>query len=259
MTLMTGSTESTVSEEGQSSDETAVASWTDSLSDDYKAHKSLETFKSVDDLAKSYIHAQGLIGKDRAIIPTASSTAEEVAEFYGKMGMPSPEEYKVEGVSDELKAAFLKHNILPSQAAGLKEVFDGLLSAEDTSDADYDAAVQADIEALKEEWGDSFEGNLNRAREAFKLFGDEDTAKYLADTGLGNDTTIIKMFSAVGAKLGGEDTFKGKANSDMTKDAAKARINTLYADTAGPLYDKSNAKHMDTLKELEALSMIANS
>ena len=258
MTLITGSTEPAVSETGEPSEE-VVTSWTDSLSDDYKEHQSLSTFKSVDDLAKSYIHAQGLIGKDKVIIPTDSSTPEEVAEFYGKLGMPTPEEYKVEGVSDELKEAFLKHNILPNQAAGLKEVFDGLIAAQDTTDADYDAAVQAEMESLKEEWGESFEGNIQRAANAFKVFGNEETAKYLEDTGLGNDPTLLKLFSNIGAKLGGEDTFKGQAQPDMTKDAAKARINTLYADTAGPLYDKSSPKHKDVLKELEALSLIANS
>ena len=258
MTLITGSETPDSSGEGQSSEE-VVTSWTDSLNDDYKGHKALETFKDVNDLAKSYIHAQGMVGKEKVIIPTDSSTPEEVAEFYGKMGMPTPEEYKVEGASEDLTAAFLKHNILPSQAAGLKEVFDGLIAAQDTSDADYDAAVQEEMEALKEEWGESFDGNMERAQQAFKVFGNDDVAKYLVDTGLGNDPQLLKLFSNIGAKLGGEDTFKGQAKPDMTKDAAKARINTLYADTAGPLYDKSSPKHMDAMKELEALSLIANS
>lgn len=257
MTHLTGNAEPAASEEGQSLE--VESSWTDSLSDDYKEHQSLSTFKSIDDLAKSYIHAQGMIGKDKVIVPTDSSTPEEVSEFYSKLGMPAPEEYSVEGADDALRDVLLSNHVLPKQA---KAIVDALAEmnkgSEEAGDSEYDEAMQQELEELKEEWGESFDGNIQRAAHAFKVFGNEDTANYLNETGLGNDPVLLKLFSNIGAKLG-EDSFKGTAQPSMNKDAAKARINTLYADTAGPLYDKSSAKHNDVLKELQALTAIANS
>lgn len=262
MTHLTGSGEPAPSGDGQSSGtgtQEHETSWRDSLNDDFRDHKSLETFNDVNDLAKSFIHAQGMIGKDKVIIPTDSSTPEEVAEFYGKLGMPTPEEYKVDGLEGDLKEAFIKNNILPNQASGMLEVINGLVNAQDSdSDAEYEAAMQAELENLKTEWGEAYEGNMQRAAEAFKTFGDEETAQYLDETGLGNDPTLIKLFSNIGAKLG-EGDFKGQAKPSMTKETAKKRINELYADVKGPLYDTTNPRRGDVLKELEALSLIANS
>ena len=193
-------------------------------------------------------------------MPTESSTPEEVSAFYTKLGMPSPEEYNIEGADDALKEMFIKNNILPKQASALIEALSGMADSDEEDDSsDYEAEVQQNMEQLREEWGDSFDGNLQRAQQAFKTFGNDEMAEYLADTGLGDDPMLIKLFSNIGAKLGSEDTFRGQASPDVTRDSARARINSLYADTAGPLYDKSSPKHGDILKELEALSMVANS
>src|ERR1043166_4213884 len=51
-------------------------SWRDSLPDDIKGNATLANVQSVQDLAKGYIHAQGLIGK-KGIIPPGDKASDE--------------------------------------------------------------------------------------------------------------------------------------------------------------------------------------
>ena len=43
---------------------------------EYTEHSALEHIKDVGSLVKSYIHSQGMIGKDKVAIPTEKSSAE---------------------------------------------------------------------------------------------------------------------------------------------------------------------------------------
>lgn len=263
---MTGSAEPAASGTGEPSgtSNAGATSWQDGLSADYKGNASLESLKSVDDLAKSYIHAQSMIGRDRAVIPTDKSTPEEVQEFYSKLGMPAPSEYGFEGLGDDdfgnsFKELLVKNNILPNQGAELMKFISESKEGEDTSiDSDYEALVQEGLEDLRTEWGDGFDANVGRASGVIDKYGNQELKDYLNESGLGNDPMLLKIFSKIGASLG-EDGFKGTASTPLNKDSAKARINEMYADSTGPMYDKSHPQHADTMKELEYLFGISNS
>ena len=80
-------TEETVTEvpvEGLSnqSNETASQnseSWQDALSEDLRGNANLEKYTSVDSLAKGYINATSMLGKDKVLKP---SNEDEWNEFY---------------------------------------------------------------------------------------------------------------------------------------------------------------------------------
>ena len=87
----------------------AVANWRDSLSEDIRDNESLSKFTDIGALAKSYINAEQMIGKDKIVIP---STEDEWSNAYQKLGRPdSPDGYeigKVEGleVNDDAMGFF---------------------------------------------------------------------------------------------------------------------------------------------------------
>lgn len=268
MTLMTGSGTPEPSGTGEPSGNAGTPSgptWQDGLSDEFKGNASLSNFKDVNDLAKSYIHAQSMVGRDKVVLPTDKSTPEEISEFYSKLGMPSPEEYKIDGLegedefSEQFKELMIKNNILPTQG---KSLFDFIantsIGEDDADDAEFSEMMQAELEDLREEWGDGFDENVGRAAGVIDKFGDEDLKTYLNESGLGNDPQLLRIFSAIGASLGTEGGFKGNTHTALNKDTAQARINEMYGDANSPMYNKSHPSHGETLKELEHLFTVVN-
>jgi len=62
--------------------------WRESVSSEWAEDASMADFKSLDDLAKSYVHAKKLIGsEDRVRIPKEDDT-DNWLKFYNKIGRP---------------------------------------------------------------------------------------------------------------------------------------------------------------------------
>ena len=67
----------------------AQVDWRESLPEDLKSDPSLLTVKDVPGLAKSYIHAQKMIGADKLAIPGKNASEEEWSAVYEKLGKPA--------------------------------------------------------------------------------------------------------------------------------------------------------------------------
>lgn len=270
MTLMAGSAGSEqgsqASEQGgqQAAATQQPASWRDTLPEEFRNDQSISTFKDVGDLAKSYIHAQKLIGKDKVVLPSNSATAEEWSAFYQKLGMPEADKYAVEGLGDDeasvkLKELFVKNNILPNQGKEILNFLANEYSMDESEDtAAYQSAIQEGIEELKADWGESFEPNLQRAIAVVDTFGDDNLKSYLNETGLGDDPQLIRLFAKIGAQFN-EDSFKGEPQGFISKQDAQARINAMYSDPNHPIMNSQDSRHKDALVEMEKLFGILNS
>jgi len=78
--------EQTQSQETQPQ-ETPVA-FADSLGEEFKGNPIFKNFQDVNGLAKSYMHAQRMIGADKVAIPGKHATDAERLEVYQKLGAP---------------------------------------------------------------------------------------------------------------------------------------------------------------------------
>ena len=56
------------------------------IPDNFKDDKSLSNFNNMEDLLKSYKHAQSLVGADKIAIPNKHATDEDWNEVYKKLG-----------------------------------------------------------------------------------------------------------------------------------------------------------------------------
>ena len=54
-----------------------IQNWKDSLPEELKAEKALESIQDIPGLAKSYIHAQKMIGSDKIPVPNKFATDED--------------------------------------------------------------------------------------------------------------------------------------------------------------------------------------
>src|SRR3989304_3701646 len=118
---------------------TITADWKEALDAGIKEHPSLSDFKTPADLAKSWVNAQKLIGKEKIPLPGEKATKEDWDVVFSRLGRPEkPEGYTLPEIevpedfplpAEEQAKEFLTkaHEIgmLPSQVNALYEWFLG--------------------------------------------------------------------------------------------------------------------------------------
>ena len=63
-------------------------SFVDTLPEDVRAEPSLKNFQDAGQLAKSYVHAQRMVGADKISVPTKHATDEDWNQVFSKLGVP---------------------------------------------------------------------------------------------------------------------------------------------------------------------------
>lgn len=206
-----------------------------SLSEELRQAKSLSNFKDVNDLAKSYLHAQQLIGKR-----VQDMSPEDVAMLNGLRGVPdSSDKYQLpeQAVPEEAAKWYkdLAHKAgLTNQQA--KEVFESYVNLERQANERMQAQraefkSQAEAE-LRREFGQGYTQQLQLAKSAVKAFGGDEVLKALNETGLGNHPSVIKMLAKIGENLL-EDSIMEADKSQVfgdTPDRVQATIDAKLKD-----------------------------
>lgn len=242
--------------------------WKELLPDDLKSEGSLGPIKDIPTLVKSYINAQKMIGADKLPIPGKDATEAEWTEAFHKLGNPrSLEEYKVELAKDasiekefvdKFKVQAHKLGVLPKQAQAMVEWFDALNKAT-YSDADkaHTNKLNADMAALRQEWGSAFDGNLLKSKAALNEFSDEGTKKFMQDSALGTRAAFIKFMAKVGETLSEDKIRGGGGNQNMfgalSPAQALEKINEIKGNAQSPYWNDKHEKHGELKKEMASL------
>ena len=90
-------TENTVMTSGEATESSeAETSWKEALPEDVREDPSMEAIQTVDNLAKSYVNAQKMIGADKIIVPNKYAEANEWQDVFTKLGLPeSVDKYEI--------------------------------------------------------------------------------------------------------------------------------------------------------------------
>jgi len=250
---------------------TNEVSWRDSLPDELKSNASLEKFSDVSTLAKSYINAESMIGKDKMVIPGANTTEDEWNDIYDKLGRPSdPNAYELtaelaegEQIDEQLMSSFKetahKHGLSPAQAQGLLDYYNSI-SSQSMVDLENNAvlAQEQSQRELREEWGRSYDDNLNKASTVGKQFFGEDVfGMQLADgSKLGDNPALIKGLSKM-ASIVSEDVFAGDKTAASSNANMQQQINDLTAPNS-PYWNKMDPQHEATVQKVLAMREIVS-
>ena len=266
-----------VEQQSQPSESTAIetpateVSWRDSLPDELKSNTSLEKFSDVSTLAKSYINAESMIGKDKMVVPGDNTTEDEWNDIYTKLGRPStPDEYNLEialeegeAVDDQLFTSFKdaahKHGLSPQQAQGLLDFYSKIST--DTMNEQSNAGMLAQEQSsreLREEWGRSYEDNLSKASQVGKQYLGEDAFQLQMADGslLGDNATLIKGLAKL-AMVMSEDTLVGDKDSVVSNAGVQDQLNNLTAPNS-PYWNKQDPQHDATVQKVYALRQVLN-
>lgn len=243
------------------------ASWLDSLPPEYKSEPSIQAHKDIGSLVKSYISGQKMIGADKVALPGKNATPEQWNEFYTKVGRP--ESHEKYGDPDyakiapnievdkarltEVKKTFHGLGLTDTQAKGVLEMYYKNVHGEITAKSEATKVqTEASITDLKREYGEKWDAKLQTAQWVLKQYGDEggEFKKFLDESGLGNDTRLVRMLTKVGEGML-EDKARGRGPGLTPGDAAAAaaEIKQLSVDEEfqKALNTKNHVGHKDAV------------
>ena len=146
----------------------------DLIPESFKEDKSLNNFNNMEDLLKSYKHAQSLVGADKIPVPNKHATEEDWNEVFKRLGAPEkPEDYKYDFKDQEMDSQQVsefnktahKLGLLPKQAEGLIKYYNEMNGNKAASEEDAAAQGQLATETeLKKEFGPQFAKRLDQAQ-----------------------------------------------------------------------------------------------
>ena len=240
----------------------AQVDWKESLPEDLKSDPSLLTVKDVPGLAKSYIHAQKMIGADKIALPGKNASEEEWDAVYNKLGKPEEAKTYEEDFGDlpipeenvkNFKDAAHKLGLNQTQFKGLTTWYKDLIKTQ-VEDINVDADTKrAESEAaLRKEFGKTYDAKLKSSQRVFQTYGD---TKFLDvelkdGTKLGNHPTFIKLMSNIADTISEDKIATGEKGSEFfTPAEAKRKIAELTT-TGSPYWNRKDPGHVDAVKEV---------
>jgi len=225
------------------------------IPEELRQHPSISPIKDVENLARSYVNAQRLIGADKIAVPV-NPTDEDLDRIYDRLGRPEkPGDYgiDVDGnvITEELAADYAdiahKLRLTPDQAKGVLDYYRS--TVEQSGAASLEAAEVAKeqtVESLRSEWGRAFDQKVEAAAQVAQEFGNPDMFNItLADgSKLGDNAEFIKAFAKIADfrhTVTSEDTVAEMSQSNvMTPASAQAEIDAIMGDKTHAYWDRKN-------------------
>ena len=266
------------------------------VSENLYAQSNIKDFKSVDDLATSYINLQRMVGNS-VRIPPADATPEARAEFYDKIKevegiailsednraelynkLGRPEEaagYKFEdvltddiinaapditGLVDDFKVTAHELGLTNDQA---KALVDMQLKSRLQQEDQWNAKAQEGADTIKKMWGDDYEVRLAAANQVANIYKEKygDAMGNLLNGSSCNNPVVLDML----AELHSVYAEKGhagvqKAQFGTTPEEALGKIADKKADIGfmKAYNDDRHPSHKNSVDELHKLYRIAH-
>jgi len=245
------------------------ADWKASLPEDIRENTALHPIQDVPNLAKAYINASSMIGKDKVVIPGEHATQEDWDEFHNAAGRPeSPEAYKLElgeSPDEDLGAWFTqtahKIGLNNKQAQQLVSEYNEKAAEQlETDKGDFEATRGEVIKELKKEYGSAYDDRLGLANGLTGQFGGgkDLTELPMADgTLLGDSPVFIRSMVKIGEYIRekvSEDAFEGmeKTSTGITTVEAQEKLREIEIPN-GPLWDRKHPQHDYAVQERNRL------
>lgn len=202
---------------------TAATDWRDGIGDE-KLREFAARFTAPADLAKTALEFRQKLS-NAVILPGKDASEEEVAEFHGKLGVPkSSDGYEIELPDDlpgdlaptyedqtRIKSFFQAMHKAGATPATVQTAIDwyceGLQVAVARANAEVAQAKVASEAALRKEWGDEYDRNLEVAKRAVAEFGGQEFAEFLDGfvvdgVAVGDRPEFVRAFAAIGRRMG---------------------------------------------------------
>lgn len=259
-------TQGTGQSAGTQTGKAGVQSWRDSLPEDIRANPSLLPVENVETLAKSYIHAQSLIGKKGVFPPGDKASPEDWGKFYDSLGRPAKDKYEIKPsdkvtvdpkVLEGFKEQAYNAGLMPQKAQEMLNWYAETTAAQaQAAQAEKQTQAIAQQAGLKQRWGEGYDKELARADLALTELGPEAAPyiKHLQESGLSKDVKLIELFNLMAKKYLKEDQLKGEAVGSMgqTPNEIEEELAKMWAHPA--MTDKNHREHQIIVNKMGELN-----
>lgn len=221
----------------------------------------------VEQMARSYHSAQGLIGKKGLQVPGDNATPEQIAEFHKALGVPEkPEDYKFnlpEGYkADEVRIGewrkqFKELGIPAKQADKLVGAY---LKEEQAALAAREQQLAAWENESKQAFGANLPKVLNEVNYALReVDPNGELVKLLDSTGLGSNKLVIQALSTLGVALAERGPRGGSAPAvtNLSPSQAQAEIQQFERTHREALFKADHPEHAYAVKRRAELYAVA--
>lgn len=266
--------------DGGNPSSTSQADWKSQLSPEFQNHPEVQKFsgKPLDELVKSHINAQSLIGKktiEKEVIPDglvkipgADASKDDREAFFKAMGVPEkPEDYPVPDFSDlyeslpggkdwkpdaKMEAWFRQQSVelglTPEQFGKLYKGQIQFLAAEMKN------IEKAQVDHLRSSYGDRYDTAIKEAQRAAGRLSPE--MQQLISSQIGKDSVLTRVLQEIGAKFGESQSPDGAVpavGANQQLEDLKKKRNEIRASNA---FRNGNAKTPEVIQEGEILKQI---
>ena len=251
----------------------AAKSWKEAISEEFRNDPNIEKFTEIDALAKSYINATHMIGKDKVAVPNQNSTEEQWNEVFDKLGRPaSADKYTLDVKSDviplnegdvkQFAENAHKLGLSNKQAQGVLEFYKNNMEGQaHQSKVDTETSqVQAEQE-LRKEWGRDFEVNVKRAGALAKANMNPDILDLELKNGMrvGDHPELIKGFAKIASMMSEDKIVSPESDSTNKSGDIESQISTITNNRQGPYWNKKHPDHDKSVQQVYTLREMLNS
>ena len=251
----------------------AAKTWKEAISEEFRNDPNIEKFTEIDALAKSYINATQMIGKDKVAVPNKNSTEDQWNEVYDKLGRPeSADKYILnaksevvpidEGAIKQFAENAHQLGLNNKQAQGILEFYknnmEGLVKQEKITIET--SQVQAEQE-LRQEWGRDFEANIKRAGALAKANLNPEILDIPLKNGirLGDHPEIIKGFAKIANMLSEDKILSTESENLNSNTDLETQIAEIVNNRQGPYWNKTHPDHDKSVQQVYTLREMLNS
>jgi len=263
----------------------------ETLNEDLRSQGNLKDFKDVNQLAKSYVELQRMVGNSVRIPPADASqeakqdfynkikSLDDVIikggeDFYQKIGRPeSFDKYQLDDMaSDDFKNKYsvdIEHFKKTAFDLGLTNEQARIaasqhLKAIEQQEKSLEANRLNTEQELKKAWGHDYDNRINAAKQAVDIFKTKygDSVEHLINSDAGNNPALIRMLSDM-AEIYKERSHAGTSSMqfNMTPELAAQKIADKRADSGfmKAYHDDMHPGHAKAVEDMSRLYALVNS
>lgn len=268
----------------------------DMLPEDLRSEASLQSFKDVGALAKSYVHSQRMLGNsiripsedtnpeakqefyerlskvDGVMLKPNPEDPESMNKFFNSLGRPeSPDKYDLK-IPDDV-APFLdqrkveEYKQLAHRMGMTNEQANVYAQYEVQKLNEYTQRLQQGKEQsskiLRDQWGPDYENRMQGAKAAMEVYREKypDAVNQLLGSEAGNNPALIAMLSELG-QLHQESGHVGASRAvqyGMSSDEARDKIAEIMGNPSHPYFHDGDPNHQDAVARMKKLYSVAYS
>tara|TARA_S200002703_G_scaffold96071_3_gene83059 strand:+ start:7073 stop:7855 length:783 start_codon:yes stop_codon:yes gene_type:complete len=224
----------------------STTSWIDKIQDnELKNSKSLSNFKDVDALAKSYVNLEKKLGQPK------EPEKYEVDQYNYEFG----DDYKPhEGIYKNFTDKAIELGVNPD---AFKELISTYVDSEQQAINDFNKEQETLNEEftskLKEDWGNDYSKNLEKAENLWTKFAPENADKMFSKMTPEMKGAVAKAMFNISKTMSDSHVEAPNRQQDLTKEEIQNKIDEIRNDKSHPYFNASHKDHKEANKHMTNL------